>query len=265
VSEEEPGGALDVLTILDLCEGVAGSYAARLLAEFGARVVKVERPGRGDWTRSSGPYVGPEGPETSIPFLALNAGKESLTLDYETEEGAAVLRRLAEEADGIIEDAPTRRRMELGLDAAALIGKVPRLVITQVEDNGSTGAVAYRLGLHAFLAALAGLWHAAQTEHGQLVAVEAAAAMASLVTAGPLGLSSANLDLAALRAAELIEDVEHPVAGGLAYPVALFSMSETPGGLGPAPALGEHNEEILHYLLGYEAAEIEALHARGVA
>jgi crotonobetainyl-CoA:carnitine CoA-transferase CaiB-like acyl-CoA transferase len=214
-TQEEQVGPLDVLTILDLSEGVAGPFAAKLFADYGARVIKVERPGVGDRARGHGPF--PDDlphRERSALFLYLNTNKESITLDYETPTGAAILRRLAEDADGIIEDHPTRRRQEYGLDADSLIRRIPRLVVCQVSAYGSTGPYAdrpwtnltafaaggqmamlgdpdrepllaggyqaeYQLGLHAFTAMLGALWSAAQTEHGQVVDVSAMAAMAT--------------------------------------------------------------------------------------
>lgn len=212
---EEQVGPLDVLTILELSEGVAGPFAGKLFADYGARVIKVERRGKGDRSRRHGPFPD-DVPhrERSALFLYLNTNKESITLDYETASGAAILRRLAEDADGIIEDHPTRRREEFGLDAKSLIGRIPRLVISQVSGFGSTGPYAgrpwtnltafaaggqmamlgdpdrepllaggnqaeYQLGLHAFTATLGALWSAAQTEHGQVVDIGAMGAMAT--------------------------------------------------------------------------------------
>ena len=213
--DQEPAGALDALTVLDLSEGIAGAFATKLLADYGARVIKVERPGTGDPTRRQGPF--PDGlphPERSALFLYLNTNKLSLTLDYSTRTGATLLRRLLEDCDGAVEDHPTRRREDLGLGADALIAATPRLVITLVSAFGATGPYSawpstnltsyasggqmamcgdpdrepllaggyqaeYQLGLHAYAATLGALWHAAQTEHGQVVDVGAMEAMAT--------------------------------------------------------------------------------------
>ncbi|HXH21787.1 MAG TPA: CoA transferase [Dehalococcoidia bacterium] len=213
--EDEAEGALAVLTVLDLSEGVAGAFATKLLADYGATVIKVERPGRGDPTRRLGPFAGgAPHPERSALFLYLNTNKLGVTLDYTTPTGAAVLRRLMAECDGVVEDHPTRRRDDLGLSAEELIKAMPRLVITQVSAYGSSGAYAsrpatnltsfasggqmamcgdpdrepllaggyqaeYQLGLHAYAATLGALWHAAQTEHGQVVDVGGMEAMAT--------------------------------------------------------------------------------------
>jgi len=294
-------GALAALTVLDLSEGIAGPYAARLFAEQGARVIKVERPGRGDIARGW-PRERP-----GLVFAALNAGKLSLTLDYETPEGAAVLRRLAEDADAIIEDHPTQRRDDLGLGDAELIARAPRLVIARVSGFGSTGPNSGRplttltlaaaagllspeqldepfhrpleqvVGVHAYLATLAALWHAAQTEHGQVVEVSGVEAL--VATAGkpladrlsgaarPASLAEgfgASVDLAALRAASLLQQVDAAAFGLLAYPAAPFALAAAPAlAAGRAPTLGEHSERLLGEI-GLDAGEIEALRARGV-
>jgi crotonobetainyl-CoA:carnitine CoA-transferase CaiB-like acyl-CoA transferase len=249
--EEEHEGALGVLTILELSEGIAGPFAGRLFAEYGARVIKVERPDRGDSSR------GGENGDSAI-FLAMNAGKLSLTLDYESAEGAAILRRLTEEADGIIEDAPTRRSTEHGLDAPSLIGHVPRLVITQVAGGNELAPEAGTLaGLHVFVATLAGLWNAAQTEHGQVVEIDTSAALAFSHTLGS-GAEAGELG------ASLLRSVEYPSIGTLSYPQAMLELSQTPAELGRPPLLGEHTDYVLHDVIGMEAAEIEALRAEGI-
>jgi crotonobetainyl-CoA:carnitine CoA-transferase CaiB-like acyl-CoA transferase len=296
VKADERAGALDSLTILDLSEGIAGPYAAQLFAHFGALVIKVEHPGRGDMSRGWAPFVGERrDKEMSLNFLALNAGKLSLTLDYESWEGAEVLRRLAEDADGIIEDHPAHRRDDLGLSAEALIARIPRLVIVQVSGYGSSGPYSDRalagltlaaavgvlppdargpthdrdlehiLGMNAFVAALAGLSRAAQTEHGQVVEISGIEALAGSADKSPIGAGTAGVDLETLRRDGLVQSVEHPVAGDLEFPVAPFSLSRAPAAtLTPAPLLGEHTSYVLQDLIGLDAAEVEALRAQGI-
>jgi crotonobetainyl-CoA:carnitine CoA-transferase CaiB-like acyl-CoA transferase len=296
VTADERAGALESLTILDLSEGIAGPYAAQLFAHFGALVIKVERPGRGDMSRGWAPFVG-ERPdkEMSLNFLALNAGKLGLTLDYETATGAEVLQRLTEDADGIIEDHSTRRRNELGLSDEALIARIPRLVIVQVSGYGSSGPYSDRaltgltlaaavgalppaargptydhdmepvLGMNAFIAALAGLSRAAQTEHGQVVEVSGMEALAIRAGAGPVGGDAGKVEIDSLRRDGLVRAVEHPAAGSLEYPVAPFSLSRTAATpLSPAPRLSEHTDYVLQDLIGMDGAEVEALRAQGI-
>jgi glutaryl-CoA transferase len=296
VTTHRRAGALESLTILDLSEGIAGPYAAQLFAQFGALVIKVERPVGGDMSRGWAPFVrAGTDVETSLNFLALNAGKLSLTLDYESPEGAVVLARLAEYADGIIEDHPTRRRTELGLSAEALIARIPRLVIVQVSGYGSSGPYSGRslagltlaaavgalppdaqgttydrdletiVGMNAFVAALAGLSRAAQTEHGQVVEAGGMEALATSAIKGPSGGGSPGVEIDSLRRDGLVQAIEHPVAGVLEYPVAPFSLSRTPAAsLSPAPLLGEHTWFVLQDVIALEASEVEALRAKGI-
>jgi crotonobetainyl-CoA:carnitine CoA-transferase CaiB-like acyl-CoA transferase len=119
------------------------------------------------------------------------------------------------------------------------------------------------IGLHAFLSALAGLWHAAQREHGQVVGVGGANALASLAVARRVAPGAA-LDLESLRMANLLREVDHPTAGILTYAATPFLLSETPAAYGSAPLLGEHTEHVLHDLLGLEASVIESLRAKGI-
>ncbi len=208
-------GALAPLTLLDLSEGIAGAFATKLLADYGARVIKVERPGTGDPTRRHGPF--PDGVphiERSALFLYLNTNKLSVTIDYTTPTGAAILRSLLAAADGAVEDCPARRSDETGLAFDEISKLNPRLVVTQVSAYGATGPYAgrpwtnltayaaggqmamcgdpdrepllaggyqaeYQIGLHAYAATLGGLWHAAETGRGQLIDVGGMEAMAT--------------------------------------------------------------------------------------
>jgi len=108
-------GPLDGVTVLDLTEHIAGPYCTKLFADFGADVIKVERPG-GDPSRSVGPwYQGIAGPERSGTFFYFNTNKRSLVLDVERPEAVPVIDRLVVRADIVIESQPPGRLDELGL------------------------------------------------------------------------------------------------------------------------------------------------------
>src|SRR5471032_2628118 len=102
-SSETPAGPLAGVTVLDLSRILAGPWATQILADMGAEVIKIERPGVGDDTRSWGPpfLKDPEGSETrdSSYFLCANRGKLSLTVDFAAPEGQDIIRQLACDAD----------------------------------------------------------------------------------------------------------------------------------------------------------------------
>jgi crotonobetainyl-CoA:carnitine CoA-transferase CaiB-like acyl-CoA transferase len=143
-----PDGLLSELTILDLTEDAGGPFATKLFADYGARVIKIERPGRGDPARRVGPYPSSTS-ATPLPaegggalFLFLNTGKESVTLDLATATGRALLLELAEHADALIEGFPAGRLDALGLGVEALHRRNPRLIVTSVTAFGGRGPYA---------------------------------------------------------------------------------------------------------------------------
>ena len=139
---------LDGLRVLDMGPGIAPSFCAKLLADYGAEVVKVEPPGEGDPARRMGPFVGDDPhPEKSIPFLYLNTGKLGVTLDYGRESGRALLSKLLDEADVLVEGfAPSETEESFdklksngALSFKGLSKSHPRLVVTSVTPFGQDG------------------------------------------------------------------------------------------------------------------------------
>ncbi|MGD9893288.1 MAG: CaiB/BaiF CoA transferase family protein [Dehalococcoidia bacterium] len=134
------GQALAGVTILDLTHHVAGPFATRLLAAYGAEVIKIERPGSGDPARRAGPFPGDEAhPERSGRFLYLNAGKQSVTLNLKSRAGRALLLELAEQADAVVENFAPRVLPSLGLDWAAFQAVNPRLAMISISNFGQSG------------------------------------------------------------------------------------------------------------------------------
>src|SRR5690349_25121589 len=106
-------GPLEGLTVLDLTRVLSGPYCTMLLAELGARVVKIEQPGRGDETRAWGPpFIAGE----TTYFLAINRNKESVTLDFKSDDGRAILERLIDRADVLVENFRPGTLARLGLE-----------------------------------------------------------------------------------------------------------------------------------------------------
>ncbi len=134
------GQALGGIKVLDLTQYIAGPYCTRLLAGFGADVVKVEAPGKGDPTRLVGPFLGGEpGPERSGLFLYLNNGKQGVTLDLKSPAGSEAFRELVRGADVVIESFRPGVMDKLGLGYESLKGINPGLVMTSVSNFGQTG------------------------------------------------------------------------------------------------------------------------------
>jgi crotonobetainyl-CoA:carnitine CoA-transferase CaiB-like acyl-CoA transferase len=207
--------SLSVLRVLDLSEGVAGAYCAKLLAGFGADVIKIEPADRGDPLRRHGPFPGDVShPEKSALFLYLNTGKKSITLDLAQRTGALLFRRLVEEAEVVVESFPPGRLAELGLDYESLARIKPRLVMTSITPFGQNGPYAgfratnftvlaaggqmavtgdsdreplkdgghqaeYQAGLHAFAATAVAAFSADATEVGQHIDIAAVECMAT--------------------------------------------------------------------------------------
>ena len=133
-------GALAGVRVLDLTHYLAGPYATKLMAAFGAEVIKIERPGAGDPARGLPPFVrGEVTPDTGIPFLYLNTGKQSVTLNLKADAGRAIFRRLVAQADVVVESFSPRVMTGLGLGYESLRGVNPRVVMTSISNFGQTG------------------------------------------------------------------------------------------------------------------------------
>ena len=150
-----PGpGPLAGLTIVDLTRVLSGPYCTMLLADMGARVIKIEQPGRGDDTRAWGPpFVGQE----SAYFLSINRNKESVTLDFKAAEGRRVLNQLISTADALVENFRPGVMSRLGLDYAALKDRHPRLVCCSISGFGQEGPRRNHAGYDAVIQAEGGL------------------------------------------------------------------------------------------------------------
>ncbi len=131
------------LTVIEVAESVAGAFCGRMLAAFGARVIKVERPPRGSWARYAQPQLPDcDAPESGALFLYDNMGKESVLLDWRSADGMAALLDLAANADVLIDDWQPRTRRSLGIDAATLQALNPLLVNLSLTPFGLTGPYA---------------------------------------------------------------------------------------------------------------------------
>jgi formyl-CoA transferase/CoA:oxalate CoA-transferase len=144
--------ALDDVVVLDLTRVVSGPYATQLLADLGARVIKVETPGTGDETRLLGPRVGGE----SAMFLGLNRGKESIVLDLRSVGGRAVMQDLIRRADVVIENFRPGVAARLGFDYLTLKSLNPHVVACSISGYGQDGPGAERPAYDVIVQALGG-------------------------------------------------------------------------------------------------------------
>ena len=136
--EHNSGLPLDGIRILDLSQYVSGPYCTRLLSDYGASVLKVEPP-EGDPLRRWPPFLPDADPPESLFFLYLNHGKESITLDLESDEGRQRVLGLAKDADAVIESFRPGTLDRLGLGWEALHAANPRLVLTSITAFGQSG------------------------------------------------------------------------------------------------------------------------------
>ena len=208
--------ALHNIRVLDLSRYVAGAYCAKLLAAFGAEVIKVEPPGTGDPARAVGPFLNDQrNRETSALFLYLNTGKQGLTLNLKHPQGRDILKTLARHADVLVENFTPRVMPSLGLDYTVLRAVNPKLVMVSISSFGQNGPYrdykandmisyalggymylnghpqrpplsggghqpAYQGGLHGYSGAMAALMARLRTGQGQHVDVSIQECMASI-------------------------------------------------------------------------------------
>jgi crotonobetainyl-CoA:carnitine CoA-transferase CaiB-like acyl-CoA transferase len=153
--------ALSHLKVLDLSRVLAGPWAGQLLADFGADVIKVERPGKGDDTRSWGPPFMPaeDGSDSSESayFMAANRGKRSVCLDITTAEGQAAVRKLAGECDVVLENFKVGGAAKYGLDYDSLAKDNPGLIYCSITGFGQEGPYSHRPGYDFLVQAMGGL------------------------------------------------------------------------------------------------------------
>lgn len=153
-------GALDGVKVLDLSRVLAGPWCSQTLADLGADVTKIERPGHGDDTRSWGPPYAPsrgDGPGESAYFLCANRGKRSITLDLKRDADRERLLKMVDESDVLLENFKVGNLARLGLDYDTLAARNPRLVYCSITGFGQTGPYQDRPGYDFLIQAMGGL------------------------------------------------------------------------------------------------------------
>jgi len=202
---------LEGIRVLDLSRILAGPWATQVLADFGADVIKVERPGAGDDTRGWGPpfLKDADGQDTteSAYYLCANRGKRSVAIDFTLPEGQALIRALAARCQVLVENYKVGGLAKYGLDYASLRALNPALVYCSITGYGQDGPYAQRAGYDAAIQAIGGLMSVTGEPDGtpgggpQKVGVAAT----DLMT----GMYAATAILAALRHAERSGQGQH--------------------------------------------------------
>lgn len=203
-------GPLDGVFVLDLSRVLAGPWATQVLADLGAEVVKIEKPGAGDDTRQWGPPFATRAdgtPGDAAYFFCANRNKRSVTVDMAKPEGAALLRRMAERADVVVENFKTGGLAKYGLDYASLSEINPRLVYCSITGFGQTGPYAGRAGYDYMIQAMGGLMSITGQPDGEPGAepMKVGVAVADLFT----GLYASNAILAAVLHARATGEGQH--------------------------------------------------------
>ena len=149
---------LEGIKVLDLSRVLAGPWCTQLLADLGAEVTKIERPGAGDDTRHWGPpWFGEGNDRVAAYFLSCNRGKKSAAIDFAQPEGAALVRKLAENADVVVENFKVGGLKKFGLDAGSLRAANPRLVYASITGFGQDGPYADRAGYDFIIQGMGGM------------------------------------------------------------------------------------------------------------
>ncbi|HEX3704167.1 MAG TPA: CoA transferase [Vicinamibacterales bacterium] len=222
---------LDGITVLDLTRVLSGPYCTMLLADMGARIIKIEQPGRGDDTRHWGPpFLAGE----STYFLSINRSKESVTLDFKTPEGRAILDRLLDRCDILVENFRPGTLAKLGLDYPSLAPTHPRIVYCSIAGFGQTGPRHHEPGYDAVMQAEGGLMSITGAAEGPPYRL--GVAIADIVT----GMFAAQGIAFALLARERSGRGQHvdiamldSVAALLSYQAAIyFATGSAPGRMG---------------------------------
>jgi crotonobetainyl-CoA:carnitine CoA-transferase CaiB-like acyl-CoA transferase len=161
----KPSAPLDGLTVLDFSHALAGPYCTMLMAAYGAKVIKVEGP-EGDIGRTWGPPF--NGTDASY-FVGLNSGKQSLAIDLKTPEGLEVCRKLAAQADILVENFRPGTMNRLGLDYASLSAANSRLIYVSISGYGQTGPRRLEPAMDLIIQSASGLMSITGTEAGETV------------------------------------------------------------------------------------------------
>jgi crotonobetainyl-CoA:carnitine CoA-transferase CaiB-like acyl-CoA transferase len=221
MDDAKPTGpsALAGVRVLDLSRVLAGPWATQILGDFGAEVIKIERPGAGDDTRSWGPPFAEtkEGRADAAYFLAANRNKKSVTIDFAKPEGAELVRALAKQSHVVVENFKTGGLGAHGLDYESIAAINPAIVYCSITGFGQYGPYADRAGYDFAIQGMGGLMSLSGEPDGK--PIKSAAPVADLFT----GMYALAAILAALRHAERTGQGQHIDAALLDCQIAMLA------------------------------------------
>src|SRR5881409_3044862 len=223
-------GALAGLSVLDFTSQLSGPYCSMILADLGADVVKVERPGQGDDSRAMGPHVAGE----SAPFMTVNRNKRSITVDLKAPDGLAIVRRLAARADVVLENwrPGTAPRLGLGWDDVRALN--PRAIYCSISGFGQTGPYASRGRFDRIAQGMSGLMSINGDVDGPPLVVPIPIADIGTGMFGLIGILAAlaHRERTGLGQAVDASLLETPIAWSVYEAASLFATGEVPRRLG---------------------------------
>lgn len=246
MSETKPKAALAGVRVLDLSRVLAGPWATQILGDLGADVIKIEKPGAGDDTRSWGPPFLPSDTADrgdAAYYLCANRNKRSVAIDLAKPEGADLVRRLVPQCQIVVENFKTGGLKKYGLDYPSLAAINPGVVYCSITGFGQTGPYARRPGYDYIVQGMGGLMSLTGEPAGE--PMKSAVAVADLFT----GMYAVTAILAALRHAERTGEGQHIDAALLDCQVAMLAnLGASYLMSGQAPVrLGNHHAAIAPY------------------
>ena len=252
-----PAGLLSGYRVLDLGSGISAPWCTKILADYGAEVIKVETPGLGDATRRMGPFAGDEpDPEKSLTFLYLNTNKKSVTVDPTSVSGRKLFYRMVADADVLVENYPPAQSQNLGLDYSSLSKVNPGLVVTSIAPFGHTGPYRDYQATDIVTYALSGLmYHSGDSDQPPLRSV----LDQSFYVAGANGAAATQIALFARLSTGEGQHVDVSVAECLgAHLVQPLPYYNYMGAIkGRRPVRGSGFEELMPARDGYVAPSVQ--------
>jgi glutaryl-CoA transferase len=228
-------GPLAGLRVLDVSRILAGPYACMVLADLGADVIKVERPGSGDETRRWGPPFCDDG--NAAYFVSVNRNRRSILADLKDERDAALIRAIADDADVFVENFLPGVTERLGLDAATLQERNPRLTYCTISGYGRDSARAAWPALDFVVQAHTGIMSVTGPDRDQRLKAGVPIADLSAGLFGVIGILASVLDT---RASGRGHTVEVALADASAALLVNQAMNYLVGGIEPAPGGNAH-------------------------